>query len=85
MPGLISQMEPDWALKVLKIFRAASPGLENTVVKISEIELHGILLLKELLALGALTEHLLGGGVGCPVCPGAQEGRVYVVRGHCHH
>ena len=84
MPGLISQIEPDWALKVLKIFKAASPGLENSYLLI-EIELHGILVLKELFALGALAEHLLGGGVGRPVCPGAQEGRVYVVRGHCHH
>ena len=84
MPGLISQIEPDWALKVLKIFRAASPGLEKSHLLIEKV-LYEILVLKELLALGALAEHLLGAGVGRPVCPGAQEGRVYVVRGHCHH
>ena len=49
------------------------------------IKLHLIFLLKKLLPLCALAENLLGGGVGRPVGPGAQEGRVYVVRSHRHH
>ena len=40
---------------------------------------------QEPLALGAGGEGLLRGGVGAPVLPGGQEGRVYVVRSHAHH
>ena len=86
MPGLISHTEPDCARKVLKIFRAASPGLEKSIfIYIFNFKLHLIFLLEKLLSLCALAENLLGGGVGRPVGPGAQEGRVYVVRSHRHH
>ena len=76
---------------MLNILRAASSGLRRVNYQTTDNRHSHLATLlyihsrQEPLALGAGGEGLLRGGVGAPVLPGGEEGRVYVVRSHAHH